>query len=212
MATDLLIIMAKYPTRGRVKTRLARDIGAKAAAELYRSFLAHFARTFADAPFAVEWRYTPARAPFRRIIGDNFTMRPQPEGDLGERMKKIFDESFARGHKHVVMIGTDAPEVGQETVMDAFGGLRNHRAVFQPTFDGGYALVGLSVMTDIFSEIPWSTNRVMRETRQRLNLMGVSVSELAPTFDVDTAADAARLGSLEVFAKRIHQPTKGART
>lgn len=183
MADDLLIIMAKYPTRGRVKTRLARDIGARAATDLYRSLLAHFAREFADAPFAVEWRFTPARAPFRRIIGGNFTMRPQPEGDLGERMKKIFAESFARGHRRVAMIGTDAPEVGQAAVLDAFRRLRNHRAVFQPTFDGGYALVGLSEMTEIFSEIAWSTDRVMEETRRRLRVLGADYSELSPTFD-----------------------------
>src|SRR5437667_10547404 len=68
MTRDLLIIMARYPRRGRVKTRLAKDIGHRAATELYRSFLKHFASEFARAPFDVEWRYTPARAPFRRLL------------------------------------------------------------------------------------------------------------------------------------------------
>jgi rSAM/selenodomain-associated transferase 1 len=189
MTTELLIIMAKYPTRGRVKTRLARDIGAKAATELYRSFLAHFAREFVDAPFAVEWRYTPARAPFRRIVGKQFTIRPQPEGNLGERMEAIFDESFTQGFRRVVMIGTDAPEVGVKIVLRAFRLLKVHRAVFQPTLDGGYALVGLSAMTDIFSRVNWSTPRVMAQTRQRMRRAGADFAELSPTYDVDISDD-----------------------
>ena len=191
---DLLLIMARYPTRGKVKTRLAAEIGHRAATELYRSFLMHFVREFARAPFAVEWRYTPARSPFRGIIGrDGYFAQPQPEGDLGARMRRIFEESFARGYSRVVMIGTDAPELGQGTVQRAFQMLGMKPAVFQPTHDGGYALIGLSAMLDVFSGISWSTSKVMTQTRARLNAFGIAFAELPPTFDVDTAADLARL-------------------
>lgn len=192
---DLLIIMARYPTRGKVKTRLAAEIGQRAATELYRSFLSRFAREFARAPFAVEWRHTPARAPFRRIIGrDGHLARPQPEGNLGARMRGIFEESFARGYRHVVMIGTDAPELGRETVERAFRMLGRKPAVFQPTHDGGYALIGLTALLDVFSGISWGTPTVMAQTRSRLNEFRIDFGELPPTFDVDTAADLAQLG------------------
>ncbi len=210
MSRDLFIIMAKYPTRGKVKTRLAAEIGHRAATELYRSFLDHFVREFEDAPFDVEWRSTPAGAPFRWLVaaavpcggnqgkrppGTAATtpfVRPQPDGDLGTRMREIFRQSFARGYRRVVMIGTDAPEVGKKSVRRTLKLLQSQRAVFQPTHDGGYALVGLSRMLDIFSGMPWSTDKLMDASRRRLREFNIAFAELPPTFDVDTAADLAR--------------------
>jgi rSAM/selenodomain-associated transferase 1 len=192
--TELLILMARYPRPGKVKTRLAADIGARRAASLYRGWLGTLAREFSHAPFAVEWRYTPARAPFARVVGRNgAARRPQPEGDLGERMRCIFDESFQRGHRHVVMIGTDAPQMNQATVRRAFRLLRQHHAVVQPTEDGGYALIGLARPLDIFSGIAWSSTRVMNQTRQRLRALDASFAELPATFDVDTMTDLNKL-------------------
>ena len=194
MNRDLLIIMARYPTLGKVKTRLAQEIGHQAATDLYRSFLVHFAKEFQHAPFDVEWRYTPARAPIRNIIGQNgYLAQPQPTGDLGERMAKIFEESFARGYGRVIMIGTDAPKVGQGTIRRALKRLDSAPAVFQPTHDGGYALIGLRVMLDVFTGIPWSTPKVMAKTRARLKEFRIAFRELPVTFDVDTTADLARL-------------------
>src|SRR5437899_11127596 len=103
MSHDLLIIMARYPTLGRVKTRLAADSGKAGALRVYRQLLDHHRREFRRASFEVEWRYTPARAPFRRILGQASRLsrsgfrietgetpvpriRPQPPGNLGERM------------------------------------------------------------------------------------------------------------------------------
>ena len=194
MSADLLVIMAKYPTPGRVKTRLAAEIGQRPAAALYRSFIEDHAREFADPPFDVEWRYTPVRAPFRRLVGAKANVRTQPDGNLGQRMQQIFAESFAKGYRRVVMIGTDAPEMNQRPVRRAFRLLRKHPAVFQPTDDGGYALMGLRTMIDIFTGIAWSTNKVMAQTRARLREFGIRFAELPPTFDVDTAADLAKLG------------------
>ena len=216
MSRNLLVIMARYPARGKVKTRLARDIGKTAALRIYRQLLDHHVREFRHVPFDVEWRYAPARAPFRRVVGAGCVIRPQPDGDLGQRMRGIFKESFARGYKRVVMIGTDAPEMRNTTVRRAFRMLRNYEAVFQPTGDGGYALVGLcsreshsrregdgresvsrlQVFQAIFSGIAWSTARVMTQTRRRLRRLGLEFAELPPTIDIDTAADLAQLGAL----------------
>lgn len=191
MKRDLLIIMARYPTLGRVKTRLAREIGKAAALRVYRQLLEHHRREFRRADFEVEWRYTPARAPFRKLARN---ARPQPDGELGERMRQIFEESFSRGYRRVAMIGTDAPEMNQAVVRRAFAQLRDKPAVFQPTHDGGYALIGLCGMLDLFSDISWSTHKVMGQTQRRLERLSVSFAELAPTFDVDTAADLPLLG------------------
>lgn len=176
--------MARYPTLGRVKTRLAREIGKAGALRVYRRLLDHHLGEFRRADFEVEWRFTPARAPFAKLARN---ARPQPEGNLGERMQQIFAESFSRSYRRVVMIGTDAPEMSRATVSNAFALLRRHDAVFQPTKDGGYALIGLRRMLDVFCGIDWSTERVMTQTRARLR--GKRVAELPVTFDVDTAAD-----------------------
>ncbi len=186
MQPDLLIIMAKYPTPGKVNTRLA-------AADLCRQFIEYHVIEFLDPPFDLEWRYAPARAPFRRHIGNTGAARPQPPGNLGARMRRIFTESFARGYQRVVLIGTDCPRIKQRTVRQALRLLKKYPVVLQPTEDGGCALVGLSGMHDIFSGIAWSTHRVMEQTRRRLHSLGVSFRELPVTFDVDTAADLARL-------------------
>jgi len=206
MTAGLLVIMARYPTLGKVKTRLARDIGNAGALRVYRQLLDHHRREFRRAPFDVEWRYTPARAPFGRIVRQASRLsrsssgretgetpvpriRPQPPGDLGERMQAIFAESFAAGYTRVVMIGTDAPEMSRETVARALRLLRRYPAVFQPTEDGGYALVGMRTMLNVFSGIAWSTDRVMAQTRRRLRARRVRWAELPATFDVDTGAD-----------------------
>jgi rSAM/selenodomain-associated transferase 1 len=185
MAQELLILMARYPTPGKVKTRLARDIGVAAASKWYRRMLFHFRREFHRTTYDVEWWYTPARAPFRRLFWLNLNNgRPQPPGNLGERMQAIFADAFTRGYRRVVMIGTDAPEMSRATVRAAFRLLRTQRVVIQPTTDGGYALLGLSEMVDVFTGMPWSTDQLATATRRR-----VKCAELPPTYDVDTIAD-----------------------
>lgn len=159
---------------------------------IYRQLLDQHRREFARADFAVEWRYTPARAPFRRLEP---RARPQPAGNLGERMRQLFAESFAAGYRRVVLIGTDAPAMNRAIVRRAFRQLRRSRAVFQPTEDGGYALIGLREPLDVFTGVAWSTAAVMAQTRDRLRELGVKHAELPVTWDVDTAADWARVTS-----------------
>jgi hypothetical protein len=78
-------------------------------------------------------------------------------------------------------------------VRRAFQVLGRKPAVFQPTHDGGYALIGLSAMLDVFSGISWSTPKVMAQTRARLKAFDIAFAELPPTFDIDTAANLVRL-------------------
>lgn len=193
MTADLLVIMARYPTPGKVKTRLAMEIGARAAADFYRQLIEYHVVEFFDPPFDLEWRYTPAHAPFQRVVGAAARLVPQPPGDLGRRLRLIFADSFAQGYERVVVIGTDCPAMTQRTARRALRLLRAHDAVVQPTVDGGYALVGLRRLLPIFAGILWGTDRVMTQTRQRLQTSGASYKELPVTFDVDTVADLRRL-------------------
>lgn len=189
MKDCLLIIMARYPRWGQVKTRLGAEIGKAAALQVYCQLIDHHRREFTATPYAVEWRYTPARSPFRRVVGRGIRIQPQPDGSLGDRMGQIFAESFESGYRRVVMIGTDAPMMERRVVRQAFQALRNAPAVFQPTEDGGYALIGLATLLNVFSGIDWSTSRVMNQTRDRLRRHQIQPVELPTTFDIDTAAD-----------------------
>jgi uncharacterized protein len=190
MKSELLVIMARYPTLGKVKTRLAREIGVAPATKWYRQMLFRFRREFHRAPYDVEWWYTPAQSPFRRLLWLNRQNgRPQPAGNLGDRMQAVFTDAFSRGYERVVMIGTDAPEVRQPTVRRALRLLYHQPVVLQPTQDGGYALIGLSGLVDVFSNIPWSTEKVLARTRQRLHHLRLQHAELPLTYDVDVAAD-----------------------
>ena len=206
--SELLIIMARYPTYGKVKTRLAAEIGKRHALAVYRALLAHHLREFGTATCDVEWRYTPAKAPFRRLVerasrpftrGANgrdarstITASPQPPGNLGERMEQIFADAFSHGYRRVVMIGTDAPAMDCQTVRRALRLLRAHDVVLQPAEDGGYALIGLRRLVPVFARIPWSTPRVLPRTRARLRRLGVKYAELPVTHDIDTATDLRR--------------------
>jgi uncharacterized protein len=199
----LLIILARYPTTGKVKTRLAAALGHRAATAAYRHLLGRCAREFADTPFGVEWWYTPAKAPFRRIVGRGAVIHPQPAGDLGQRMAAAFAAACARGHDRVVLIGTDAPEVDRATVRRALRLLARHPVVLQPTADGGYALIGMrragsgergAGVERVFRGIPWGTARVMARTRARLRRLGLKWAELPQTYDVDTVEDWERYG------------------
>ncbi|NQU12122.1 glycosyltransferase [bacterium] len=193
--------MARYPTRGRVKTRLAAAIGTAAATAAYRWLLARCRREFARTPFAVEWWFTPARAPFRRVVGAAAWTRPQPPGSLGRRMQAAFADALGRGYRRVVIIGVDAPEVEQSIVGRAFRLLARHAVVLQPAEDGGYALIGVAgkgrgpggggrgELPDLFRGIPWGTSRVLECTRARLRRLRLPWAELPVTYDVDTAAD-----------------------
>lgn len=192
-AADLLVLMARYPTPGKVKTRLAAEIGARRAARVYRCWLRMLAQQFARAPFAVQWRFTPAHTPFRRRVRcAGACYRPQPAGHLGHRLATIVRESFHEGYRRVVIIGTDCPQMTRTTVMRAFRLLHRYPVVLQPTEDGGYALMGMTDPFDLFHDIAWSTDQVMEQTRRRLRQLGVRWYELPRTFDIDTAADLAR--------------------
>ncbi|MDW8343319.1 MAG: TIGR04282 family arsenosugar biosynthesis glycosyltransferase [Verrucomicrobiae bacterium] len=190
--------MARYPTPGKVKTRLAAEIGPHRAATLYRRWLRQLAREFSHAPFHVEWRFTPSRAPFRRVTRcPGAAYRPQPPGNLGHRLTTIVADSFAAGYRRVIVIGTDCPLMTRTTIMRAFRLLHRYPVVIQPTDDGGYALIGLTAPFDLFRDIAWSTDRVMEQTRQRLRQLNLSWRELPSTFDIDTRADLDRWRALQ---------------
>jgi rSAM/selenodomain-associated transferase 1 len=195
-SADVLVVMAKNPAPGAVKTRLAARVGAAAAAELYRAFLADLADRFAHGPWQLVWAVTPAGADLTPVIGHGQRQIEQQGSDLGERMLGCFSRLTAEGAERVVMIGADVPHIGERAVTDAFAALDEFDAVFVPTRDGGYSLVGLRAAHDLFSAIPMGTATVFERTRARLATLGLRWRALDMNFDVDELADVTTLAQL----------------
>ncbi|MDF1555495.1 MAG: TIGR04282 family arsenosugar biosynthesis glycosyltransferase [Deferrisomatales bacterium] len=200
---NTLLVFAKEPVPGRVKTRLAADIGDAAACRLYRAFLGDVAEHLTGlTAVAVTWWVDGAPGPVIAAAGSRWSPRwrvvPQPPGTLGERLEAAFGDAFARSPGPVGVIGSDCPHCDTGQLQALFAPLSDGAdAVLLPAADGGYA--GLAVRTpvpDLFHGIPWSSAAVAAATLGRLRGSGRRVSVLPPMFDVDTAAELAQLARL----------------
>lgn len=184
-----LIVFARAPRLGRVKRRLAAEIGDVAALRFYRrTLLRLLARVARDR----RWRTVLALTPDSgRIAG--WVSRPQGRGDLGMRMAR----ALARAPGPAVLVGSDIPALGPAQIACAFRRLASADAVLGPAIDGGYYLVGTrrgSLARWMFRNVRWSTPHALADTRA--SLRGRRVALVDPLADVDTAADLASLSDL----------------
>lgn len=199
---ESLVLFAKAPVAGRVKTRLAEERGARDAVILYSAFLRDtvavcarwHAQSIAVDPNRRLVLYVdpdendPIFAEAARLSGAR--LLAQPQGDLGTRLKEVFEAEFARGARAVCAIGSDSPTLSSHQLDHAFRALAWERVVIGPTFDGGYWLIGAQrPAPDIFTDIPWSTPSVANRTLSKLRGEGVTAQLLPFWYDVDEASD-----------------------
>jgi rSAM/selenodomain-associated transferase 1 len=195
-----VIVMARLPRLGRVKTRLAASIGPLQALRVHRELLAA-AVALVDATPGVrrELRYAHDGPPgsrhrrwLRALAKRGWSTAAQRGGDLGQRMCDALDTALRDGDLPV-LIGCDCPAMRASDLLEAFHALRSADAVFAPTEDGGYALVGLARSAPhAFDAVAWGTAGVMVETRRRLARAGLRWHELRTLWDVDVEADLRR--------------------
>ncbi|MGH7701957.1 MAG: TIGR04282 family arsenosugar biosynthesis glycosyltransferase [Gemmatimonadales bacterium] len=192
-----LAVLLEAPRPGFVKTRLAAEIGQAQAVRVYRVIASRtLALIKALGRRATIW-YAPAEAreEMRRWLGADWDLRPQASGDLGARFAAAAG-AVERGGWWIGL-GGDCPGLTPEILRQAFHALDHHEVVLGPRQDGGYYLIGGTVpLPDIFSDMPWSTNRLLDETRSRLAGAGVVWAEVPALRDVETAADARATGLL----------------
>ena len=190
-----LIIFAKLPRPGEVKTRLGKSIGMAQAAELYEEFARHtfgIGRTLMADGVRVHVLHDPraSQSEMQAWIGDAFDLRPQIGGDLGARMQHAFATVFANGGRKVVIVGTDVPELRVEHITNAFSLLSTNDVVLGRSHDGGYYLLGMrTLIPDVFKGVPWSTGDVYRTTTEKIRSLGLSLAELETVSDIDTEED-----------------------
>jgi rSAM/selenodomain-associated transferase 1 len=192
-----IAVLLKAPRPGEVKTRLAREIGSGSAVRLYRQLAE---RTIAAArgtgwPLSVWYAPADAGAEMAGWLGDAVTYRPQPDGDLGDRMRAAAD---GPPDTTIIVIGADCSRMSTDLLHQAAAALERSAVVLGPAVDGGYYLVaGRRPLPNLFTGITWSTDQVLADTRRRLERAGVTWEELEAMSDVDTAADARATGWLE---------------
>lgn len=198
VASTGLIVFAKAPLAGLAKTRLIPALGAAGAAALAERLLEHAVAAGMTAGLAdVELCVAPdaSHPAFARLAVQYPGLRlgEQANGDLGTRMHRALARRLA-GCPRVLLIGTDAPALDATVLRAAAQALANHDAVFVPSLDGGYALVGLSrPQSSLFTGMAWSTPVVMAETRDRARQAGLRWAELPAVADIDEPADLVNL-------------------
>lgn len=190
-----LLVFAKAPRPGAVKTRLAAAVGPDAAAEAYRRMGRMIAVQLADAPAEMTVCFDPpgTEAEMRRWL-DPLPRRylPQGHGDLGERMARLVRRALTGPDRadRAVVVGTDAPTVDGAVATRALNALDSADIVLGPSTDGGYYLIGLNApCPDLFRSIPWSTSSVLAATAARAREQGLDVTYLEMQADIDTLAD-----------------------
>lgn len=188
---DELIVFAKAPRPGFVKTRIAAEAGPAAACDIYRQLLTITGRSLAPISNG-RVLFSPANAEgeLQRFFPENWNYAPQAEGDLGARLLIAFKDSFNRGATCPVIVGTDSPEVEVSDIEAAWSALRTNDLVFGPAEDGGYWLVGARCLVpEIFNGIDWGTNTVLRTSLECCTKLNLRTALLRTLHDVDTAAD-----------------------
>ena len=195
-----IAIFCKAPVTGRVKTRLIPTFGAQGARDVYIKLVERTLATVrmtcdAHNASASLWVADDLRHPIVQqwSLELKFPTHLQVGETLGARMLHCL-QTTGEKHQRVLLIGTDCPAFTSQHLFSAANSLTAACSwVFTPAEDGGYVLVGSNApRADPFTDIPWSTNQVMPQTRAALSAARLSWVEMEPLWDVDVAADALR--------------------
>ncbi|NTW51722.1 MAG: glycosyltransferase [Chlorobiaceae bacterium] len=198
MSDRLLIIFSKNPVAGKVKTRLAASIGNQEALLVYETLRAITERvaSLADAEKAIF--YSDFIPETDLLLTGNAEAYIQEGNDLGERMHRAFLKGFGLGARHIVLIGTDCPELSTVLINSAFECLRIDDVVMGPARDGGFYLVGLKLpFPGLFLDRTWSTPDVLNDSLHIIRNHQASYSLLPALSDIDTIDDLINSGLWE---------------
>jgi hypothetical protein len=191
-----LLVVAKKPTAGQTKTRLCPPLDAVTAAGLYACFLRDTLEIMRRVPgVRREVVYFPAAAAdYFHDLAPDMGLSLQHGADLGERLDNLLTAALAAGAAQAVVIGSDSPTLPAAYVARAFTLLDDHDVVLGPSDDGGYYLIGLcSPQPRVLRDVTMSTPHVFRDTLAVTANLGLRVALLPTWYDVDTAAELARL-------------------
>lgn len=210
-----LIVFAKYPQPGGVKTRLSPPLSPQDAADLYRAFLLDAIQSYLTLPAPIEvviYLGSETDIPaMEQLLADSgcggLPIRAQRGAGLGERLEHALAEAFREGIARACVVGTDHPTLPLRLLLQGFVGLAAAQAVVGPATDGGYYLIGMNRMiSELLRGMPYSTERLLEQTLLATEIHHVPLQQLPPWYDVDDAESLAQL-----YADRALLPP-GSRT
>lgn len=210
MRPNVLLYFVKYPTPGKVKTRLAKMVGEQEAAKLYSELAEKNLKVIASlhqrniCDLVIVFDPPEKKEDFKRWFSISCEYWPQCRGGLSERLKHAFGEAFSakgacppdgrrgsasggqKGGKRVMALGSDTLGLTTNIIQQGFEALHSNDVVVGPAEDGGYYLIGLSsLQPELFQDIPWSTDAVLQQTFSNISKLGLSYQTLIPLEDLD---------------------------
>jgi len=187
-----IIVFARAPEKGHVKTRLASVIGEDRALAVYRELLDSVLQKTSGCGFPVCcYSNKPNHAYFDHWKQQDIAFRQQAGTDLGERMSNSL-QTESSASVPVILMGSDCPQLSCETIHSVVDDLdKGKQVVIVPATDGGYVLIAFAgnIYAQLFEGINWSTDIVLQQTEAKLKLLGLSYSLLEPLLDIDTFDD-----------------------
>ena len=196
-----IVVMGKLPVPGRVKTRLQSRHTPQEACELYKAFLQDVISGVDLATenigvkkiFAYAAQASEDISELQALIPDTWQLLAQQGDDLGERIEFVRQSAQA---SHVIILGSDAPNLPPSRIQEAINILSSNeqlsvpKAVFGPTEDGGYYLIGLSKAEPaLLTDISWSTSEVLNQTKEAARKAGIAIELLESWRDIDEPED-----------------------
>jgi uncharacterized protein len=201
MENNLLIVFAKAPVPGEVKTRLAPAMDAETAALLHAALVERALMIAQKSGIdQIELCCAPDTThTFFATCADDFDipLTAQGEGDLGRRMLRALQRGIAE-YGNAIIIGADCPALSGNHIAEAARALRQQDAVLTPAEDGGYVLIGATRTADsMFDDIDWGSDTVLAAQRRNFASLGFRVHEMPALWDVDRPDDLTRLKALK---------------
>jgi rSAM/selenodomain-associated transferase 1 len=189
--SNAVALFVRHPVPGRVKTRLARDLGNENACALYQAMVKDIlgSITASNLPLYLFHDGSDSGGLPEEWTAAACAVIAQQGDSLGARMAAAFEQLFANGIDHVALLGSDIPGLDAELLTAAFHALENGDSAIVPAVDGGYCLIALRGETydhRVFQDIEWSTGSVLKSTLERMEQCGLRVTVLAPRQDIDT--------------------------
>ncbi len=190
-----VIIMCKAPVPGFVKTRLCSGYSAKEAAEIHQAMattvIERANRIFSHVSIASD----DIEHPFFKTFTLN--MISQSEGDLGARMTHLLLQAFADREGPVLFLGTDSPHMSESRLHQVIERLPECDVVIGPVEDGGYDLIAMNQpYIEVFQDIQWSSEHVLKETMKRAKTSGIKIEQLDLSYDLDTPESLKRVAPI----------------
>ena len=202
MNKQALFVFTKYPEKGKVKTRLAKDIGNENAYAVYIRLVntilkevSHLKQTDVFIYFDKYQGHYP-----KEFIDIKTQYKEQSGKTIGDKMHNAFVEGKKLGYEKMVLIGCDIYQLTQKDIQQAFSYLEKSDIVFGKANDGGYYLTGMKkVYKPVFSLSQWSHNKVIEETLAIVNALGLKVAFTPTKIDVDTLDDLKQTSLYDAF-------------